>query len=52
MPRKAPVAPPPENSVRQVAEKLVEIFAAAHGRPPADIGELDAFGACQATGTH
>jgi hypothetical protein len=26
--------------VRLIAERLVEIFTAAHGRPPADIDEL------------
>jgi hypothetical protein len=28
---------------RLLAERLVEIFAEAHGRPPADADELDAF---------
>jgi hypothetical protein len=32
-----------DDSVRPVAERIVEIFAAAHGRPPTDIDELDTF---------
>jgi hypothetical protein len=32
-----------DDSVRPVAERIVEIFTAAHGRPPTDIDELDTF---------
>jgi hypothetical protein len=30
-----------ENGVYLMAERLIEIFTAAHGRPPADIDELE-----------
>jgi hypothetical protein len=32
-----------DDCVRLIAERLVEIFAAAHGWPPADIDELETF---------
>jgi hypothetical protein len=32
-----------DDCVRLIAERLVEIFTAAHGRPPADIDELETF---------
>jgi hypothetical protein len=32
-----------DNGVYLIAERLVEIFTAAHGRPPADIDELESF---------
>ncbi len=32
-----------QDASRLVAERLVEIFTEAHGRPPVDVEELDAF---------
>jgi hypothetical protein len=32
-----------DDCVQLIAERLVEIFTAAHGRPPTDIDELDTF---------
>jgi hypothetical protein len=32
-----------DDGLRLIAERLVEIFTAAHGRPPADIDELESF---------
>jgi hypothetical protein len=32
-----------EDAKRLFADRLVAIFTAAHGRPPADLDELDSF---------
>jgi hypothetical protein len=39
-----------DDCARLIAERLVEIFTAAHGRPPADVDELEAFIATQVRG--